>query len=258
MSIEEISRKSQEYQSKLMKYKLNIERYLSQSQGPQPSVVPPALQSNPAAFGSSLFRALPDESLAVSDSERPAEPTLIESNLLASSVEVAKEKHLLSEIDLVVAKIRSKGPPLPAATLLRTVERAEREQGAVIVNRRSPARREEAKPIKTVSSFGNSSELGRPDNPPHTSEPHPPLPPKPSRLKQAIGRYRETSQQSLQPRAEENSFELSQTAEHRSILSDLEAGDFEHEDSVLTKLQQEKDHLLREIRAIDEEIFTLQ
>lgn len=36
MSIEDITKKSKEYQSKLLKYKLNIERYLGQNQASTP------------------------------------------------------------------------------------------------------------------------------------------------------------------------------------------------------------------------------
>lgn len=121
MNVEDISKKNQEYQSKLLKYKLNIERFLQpkqQSQEHLPLPLPAPINSNPS-MGSSVFRALQDESLVVSDTSRPADNTLFESGLVASNLH--KERNIINEIDSIMGRIRSKGPALPVEAYMRSV-----------------------------------------------------------------------------------------------------------------------------------------
>jgi len=70
MSIEEYSKKTEEFERKLMKYKQNIERFLTNKSG----VIPgrPAVEQ----FNSTLFKGMPEESLMVSETSRGANESL--------------------------------------------------------------------------------------------------------------------------------------------------------------------------------------
>lgn len=69
-SIEEYSKKTDEYELKLRKHKQNIERFLANKSG--------MIAGRPVVeqFNSTLFKGMPEESLVVSETSRAANESL--------------------------------------------------------------------------------------------------------------------------------------------------------------------------------------
>lgn len=68
MSVEDYSRKTSEYEQRLMKYKQNIEKFLANKSGVVSGRPSPASDQ----YNSTLFKAMPEESLIVSETHRGA------------------------------------------------------------------------------------------------------------------------------------------------------------------------------------------